>query len=242
MSIINMFLQGKGGVGKSFAAILMAQKMIEDGKAPLCIDIDPVNPTLSGYKALNVKRFKIMVGEDVDPFLFDAMFEEVVASKNDVIIDNGASSYIALTSYLTVTNISTVLKEMGHTLVIHTVIIGGNALLETVGDFTKVIASFDCDTKFVVWLNPFFGPVSQDGKEFTEFKAYTKNAERIVAVIEIPEFAQKLHGRDLREMFESKFTFKEALSSSSVPIFSRQRLTMMRRDLWSRMGSLEAIA
>lgn len=242
MAAINMFLQGKGGVGKSFAAILMAQKMLEDGKEPLCIDIDPVNPTLSGYKALNVKRFKIMAGEDVDPFLFDAMFEVVAASKNDVIIDNGASSYIALMSYLTSTNVSGVLREMGHTFVIHTVIIGGNALLETVGDFTKVMASFDGDTRFVVWLNPFFGPISEDGKEFREFKAYTKNAGRIAAVIEIPEFAQKLHGRDLREMYEAKLTFKEAIESNTIPIFSRQRLVDMRRNIWTRISQLDAVA
>lgn len=244
MSTIHMFLQGKGGVGKSFAATLMAQKMIEEGKEPLCIDIDPVNPTFFGYKGIGVKRLKIMAGDEIDPFLFDEMINMIAESKsdNDVIIDNGSSSYVALASYITSNEISSVLLEMGHKLVIHTVIIGGNALSETVKDFSKLVASFADDTQFVVWLNPFFGPVEQNGVEFIEFKAYKSNAERIPAVIAIPDFAQKTFGRNLREMLEANKTFQEALETNVLPVMTRQRLTMIRRDLWSRMGALEAIA
>lgn len=242
MATINMFLQGKGGVGKSFAATLMAQKMMEEGKTPLCIDVDPVNPTFFGYKGIDVKRVQIMAGDEIDPSLFDAMIEMIAESEDDTIIDNGASSYVALASYITSNEISSVLHEMGHTLVVHTVIIGGNALVETVKDFSKLVKSFKDDTQFVVWLNPFFGPIEQDGLEFIEFKAYTSNAEKVAAVIEIPEFDQKMFGRNLREMFEANLTFSEALATADFPIMTRQRLTMMRRDLWSRLGVLDSVA
>ena len=52
---VNIVLQGKGGVGKSFIASVMAQYYYSKNKTPLCIDTDPVNATFHGFKALNVK-------------------------------------------------------------------------------------------------------------------------------------------------------------------------------------------
>lgn len=49
MSRVHMMLQGKGGVGKSFASAMMAQFMADRGEAPLCIDTDPVNQTFRGF-------------------------------------------------------------------------------------------------------------------------------------------------------------------------------------------------
>ncbi|MEO9231649.1 MAG: AAA family ATPase [Devosia sp.] len=243
MATIHMFLQGKGGVGKTFAATLLAQKMIEDGKKPLCIDIDPVNATFAGYKALDVRAFDVMEGDDVNPWKFDKMIELVAGSEEDVIIDNGASSFIPLLSYFKKTDIPGLLEDYGHTLVIHTVIVGGNALLDTVDGLVKSLAMFSGDVKFVVWLNPVSGPIESEGKEFYEFKAYTKNAERIDAVIEIPELQQQTFDRDMREMMAANLTFNEALKKDSgVPIVSKQRLVMMRRDFWSRMAVLEEIS
>ena len=45
-SAIHMSLQGKGGVGKSLAASVLAQYFMARGKAVRCIDADPVNKTL----------------------------------------------------------------------------------------------------------------------------------------------------------------------------------------------------
>ncbi|MDQ3018583.1 MAG: AAA family ATPase [bacterium] len=243
MAKIHMFLQGKGGVGKSFAATLLAQQMIEDGKRPLCIDIDPINPTFYGYKALDVKPFDVMEGDDVNPWKFDKMIELVAASDNDVIIDNGASSFIPLVSYFKKTNIPELLQEEGHTLVIHTLIVGGNALQDTVAGLIKTISVFSEETKFVVWLNPVDGPIEEKGKNFYEFKAYTNNAHRISAVIEIPEFQQQTFERNLREMMTANLTFQEALQKAAgLPIVTRQRLTMMRRDIYHRFGQIAEIA
>ena len=42
MAKIHMVLQGKGGVGKSFIATVIAQYKISKGQQPQCIDTDPV--------------------------------------------------------------------------------------------------------------------------------------------------------------------------------------------------------
>ena len=44
---IHVSLQGKGGVGKSLIASVLAQYFITQGHRVQCIDTDPVNHTLS---------------------------------------------------------------------------------------------------------------------------------------------------------------------------------------------------
>ncbi|MCZ2328968.1 nucleotide-binding protein [Bartonella sp. F02] len=55
MAKVHMILQGKGGVGKSMIAAILAQYKASKKHMPLCIDTDPVNATFEGYKALNVQ-------------------------------------------------------------------------------------------------------------------------------------------------------------------------------------------
>ena len=77
MSRIHMLLQGKGGVGKSFIASVLAQYKLAKGQKPLCIDTDPVNATFFGFKALKVQRLQLMDGEEINPRNFDALVELV---------------------------------------------------------------------------------------------------------------------------------------------------------------------
>ena len=75
MANVHMILQGKGGVGKSFIASLLAQHKIADHKNILCIDTDPVNATFAGFKALNVKRLELMDGDVINARKFDDLIE-----------------------------------------------------------------------------------------------------------------------------------------------------------------------
>jgi CO dehydrogenase nickel-insertion accessory protein CooC1 len=59
MPRVHMTLQGKGGIGKSLIAALLAQYKAAQGPLPLCIDTDPINATLEGFKALHVRRLPI---------------------------------------------------------------------------------------------------------------------------------------------------------------------------------------
>ena len=47
---IHLTLQGKGGVGKSLVATVLAQYLREKGKDVRCIDTDPVNRTFAQYR------------------------------------------------------------------------------------------------------------------------------------------------------------------------------------------------
>ena len=56
MSTVHFVLQGKGGVGKSYAAVLLAQYLREKGLPVSCFDGDPLNQTLGGFASLDVKK------------------------------------------------------------------------------------------------------------------------------------------------------------------------------------------
>ncbi|STX57426.1 traL protein [Legionella israelensis] len=102
---------GKGGVGKSFISATTAQYKQHKGHTPLCIDTDPINSTFHGFKALNVDHIQVMSGDEINPRLFDALIEKIAATTNDVVIDNGASSFVPLSHYLISNQVPTLLQS-----------------------------------------------------------------------------------------------------------------------------------
>ena len=237
MAKIHLVLQGKGGVGKSMIAATLAQYKIGKGRPPLCIDTDPVNATFEGYKALNVRRLQIMDGDEINTRNFDALIEMIAPSTSDVIIDNGASSFVPLSHYLINNQVPALLQDMGHELVVHTVVTGGQALLDTVSGFSQLASQFPAECLFVVWLNPYWGPVEHDGKGFEQMKAYTANKSRVSAIIQIPALKEETYGRDFSEMLQHRHTFDEALADASLTIMTRQRLKIVKTQLFSQLDN-----
>lgn len=159
MAAIHLIVQGKGGVGKSMIAAFIAQYKLGKGKLPLCIDTDPVNASFEAYKKLTVQRLAIMQGDEIDPRRFDHLVELVAKTNVDVVIDNGASSFVPLSAYVLSNHVPALLRDMGHQLIVHTVVTGGQALLDTLTGLTQLIRQFPTDVPFVVWLNPYWGPI-----------------------------------------------------------------------------------
>ena len=236
MAKIHMVLQGKGGVGKSMIAATIAQYKAGKGQKPLCIDTDPVNATFEGYKALNVRRLNIMDGDEINTRNFDALVEMIASAEGDVIIDNGASSFVPLSHYLISNQVPALLQDMGHELVVHTVVTGGQALVDTVSGFAQLASQFPAECLFVVWLNPYWGPIEHEGKGFEQLKAYTANKGRVSAIIQIPALKEETYGRDFAEMLQDRRTFDEALADSALTIMTRQRLKIVKTQLCSDGG------
>ncbi|WP_036254299.1 ArsA-related P-loop ATPase [Methylobacter sp. BBA5.1] len=232
MAKIHMVLQGKGGVGKSMIAAAIAQYKASKGQSPLCIDTDPVNATFEGYKALKARRLNIMDGDEINTRNFDALVELIAPTKNDVIIDNGASSFVALSHYLISNEVPALLQDMGHELIVHTVVTGGQALQDTVSGFAQLAGQFPDESVFVVWLNPYWGPIEHEGKGFEQMKAYKDNKDRVSAIIQIPTLKEETYGRDFSEMLQARLTFDEALAMESLTIMTRQRLKIVRTQIF----------
>lgn len=237
MAKIHIVLQGKGGVGKSMIAAVIAQYKAEKGQKPTCFDTDPVNATFEAYKALDVRRINIMDGDEINTRNFDALIEVIASAKADVVIDNGASSFVPLAHYLISNQVPALLTDMGHELVVHTVITGGQALLDTVSGFAQLASQFPPECLFVVWLNPFWGAVENEGKGFEQMKAYTANKARVAAIIKIPTLKEETHGRDFSEMLQARLTFDEAIAMESLTIMTRQRLKIVKAQLFAQMDN-----
>jgi hypothetical protein len=235
MAKIHMVLQGKGGVGKSMIAAVIAQYKAGKGHKPICIDTDPVNATFEGYQALAVRRLNIMDGDEINTRNFDALVEQIATAEVDVIIDNGASSFVPLSHYLISNQVPALLQDMGHELVVHTVITGGQALQDTVSGFAQLAGQFPAQCLFVTWLNPYWGAIEHEGKGFEQMKAYANNKARVSAIIQIPPLKAETYGRDFAEMLQARLTFDEALAMGSLTIMTRQRLKIVKGQLFAQL-------
>lgn len=237
MAKIHLVLQGKGGVGKSMIAAMVAQYKLNKGQKPVCIDTDPVNATFEGYKGLNVRRLNIMDGDEINTRNFDALVELIAPAQSDVIIDNGASSFVPLSHYLISNQLPALLQDMGHELLVHTVVTGGQALVDTVSGFAQLTSQFPAECSFVVWLNPYWGPIEHEGKGFEQMKAYTANKGRVSAIIRIPVLKEETYGRDFSDMLQARLTFDEALAMESLTIMTRQRLKIVRTQVFAQLDN-----
>ena len=237
MTKIHMVLQGKGGVGKSMIAATLAQYKASKGTKPLCIDTDPVNSTFKGYKALSVHRLDIMQSDEINTRTFDALVEMIASADGDVIIDSGASSFVPLSSYLIGNQVPALLRDMGHELVVHTVVTGGQAFKDTLMGLTQIAAQFPAECAFVVWLNPYWGPIEHEGKSFEMMKAYTDNKARVSAIIQIPILKAETYGRDFSEMLRERRTFDEALADPALTIMTRQRIKIVKTQIFQQLDS-----
>ncbi len=234
MATIDFILQGKGGVGKSMVASIILQAKKALGHEVLAVDTDPINATLSGYKEFSVKRLKLLASDgNIDSRKFDELLEFLAEVPEDaqVVVDNGASSFVALASYIKENDMLETLAELGHKVNFHTVITGGQALTDTLEGYVSLATNF-LDTNLVVWLNPFFGTIELDGKKFTDFKCYKEHSHNIMAIIELPLGNKALIGKDLEELFMKKQSF-EAGINSSASIAVRSRLKKYWKDVLS---------
>ncbi|KZO65368.1 conjugal transfer protein TraL [Escherichia coli] len=229
--------QGKGGCGKSVSTALLGMYKISKGELPLCIDTDPLNPTFSNYEKLNVRQLNIMEGDEINQRKLDTLIQWIdEAGDRDVIIDNGAPSFIPLSSYMISQQIPALLYEMGKQLVIHISIVGGQAHDYTVEGFKAMVEQYPSETRFVVWLNPYWGAVESDhGVPFEESEAYLMNKDKVDALIRLPTLKKELHGQDFADMLENYKTFDEAIEDKSLSIMVRQRLKQVRALVFEQL-------
>lgn len=224
MATIHFILQGKGGVGKSMIASMLYQALLYYGKDVQAFDTDPVNATLDRYTEFNVTKIDIMKNGDIDPRQFDVLFEGLMNAPTDshVIVDNGASSFVALGAYLQQNDVLPTLLEEGHKVYFHSVVTGGQAVVDTADGLAELADGFP-QSPVIVWLNPFFGEISLDGKNFEDFNVYKNHVDQIHALIYLPDVPKATFGKDLEELFAKRQSFNAGISTAGIAVKSRLR-------------------
>lgn len=246
---VHLSIQGKGGVGKSTAAAFLAQ-FLRTRNGPqrvTCIDTDAFNATFTAYQSLGVRRIDIMQPEEgsddpdgaarIDPRRFDEVIEIVTSDQRDAVIDNGASSFVALAHYMLTNQIPALLEENGRELVLHVSVVGGPSARDTLHGLKALVGQFPDPCKFVVWLNPFYGPVQYQGKNFENLKVYQDHRDRISALIRLPTLQPDTFGADLSVMLAARRTFEEAIADTTTGIVTRQRLKLVRQQIFDQLSA-----
>ena len=234
---IHLSLQGKGGVGKSLAASVLAQYFMARGKPVRCIDTDPVNKTLSQYEALQAKPLMLLRDGIVDQRAFDQLMEILLTEEGTFVVDNGASTFIPLWHYMLENNAIDMFRQAGRQIYVHTIITGGQALGDTLKGFAQ-IAETTTDQNIVVWVNEYFGRVEFDGKPATELKVFRDHAEKVHGCVAIRKRNQDTFGRDVEEVICRKITFQQAIEDGPFSIMTKQRLKVVQRELFEQLDDV----
>lgn len=236
---IHLTLQGKGGVEKTLVASVLAQYLRGNGTEVLCIDTDPVNRTFAQYTALGADRLNLRDEHNrIDQRAFDTLMERFLGEEGATfVVDNGASTFLPLWHYLLENNALDYLRQHGRRVHVHTVVTGGQALLDTLNGFHE-LAQTTQERNIVVWVNEYFGRVEAEGKRFSEMTAYRENAEKVCGAVIFSKRNQDTFGRDVEDMIAAKLTFQEAIGAAKIPIMAKQRLKVVQRDLFEQLDRI----
>ncbi len=235
MTGAHMILGGKGGVGKSIVASLIAQYEDAKGNRPLCVDIDPAGGTLSGFRGLDVGRLSVMEGKSVNRRKFDDLVDFMAQRRGrEMVVDCGASIFIPLVHYMAETKFTENLADIGRRLILHTVIVGGQALEPSLAGLIEIADEFPDQATLAVWLNPYFGHIERRGRGFEDLDEYTDRKDRVAAIIRMPKMSQ-LFRRDIEEMLRRKLTFAEIAMTPGFLVASKQRLAIIKRRFFELM-------
>lgn len=238
MNTIHFVMMGKGGVGKSLIAVTLAQFLAQRERPLNCVDLDPTSPTFKQFGALNVEHIDIADSEcNIDPTQFDVLMEKILASDTDWVVDTGAPTFLPLVNYLAENEVFSFLVESGHRVIIHSPLVGGVALGETVSGLKAILQMSDCPV--VIWENEFFGPVEMNGKRFVQTAGYEQFKDRVLGLVVLEKKNHKTAEADLRSMHARRLTWAEALNDSGFMTMQRNRLTIMRRDIADQLEKIE---
>ena len=177
---IHLTLQGKGGVGKSLIASVLAQYFLRKGVAVRCVDTDPVNRALAQYSALGADWLSLRDEHNrIDQRAFDGLMERFLTEDGATfVVDNGASTFLPLWHYLLENNGLEYLRQQGEGLCAYR-----DYGWPSPARYPEWVQRTGTDTQernIIVWVNEYFGRVEAEGKRFSDMAAYHANAEKFV--------------------------------------------------------------
>lgn len=238
---VHFSLQGKGGVGKSVVASWLAQYFRSKERQVTCIDTDPVNATLTQFRELNVEHVNVLRSGGINEKQFDVLVERVCGRDGIFVVDTGATTFVPLWHYMLEHHLFDFLSAHGRRVFVHLVITGGQGLQDTLAGFKRV-AETAPDASMVVWLNEYFGEVERDGKRFEDLQLARDFAHKIMGAVLLRDRNRNTFGDDVRMMLERFLTFDSAIQSADFGLVSKQRLTVVRRDVFEQLDRLALVA
>jgi hypothetical protein len=236
---IHFILQGKGGIGKSFVAVMLAQFFKSKGANLKAFDTDQENTTFAHYKALGAQHIPVMnESRTIDAKRFDSLMEKLLTDEGTFVIDNGANTFSPLLAYMVENDVVSFLTDNGKKVYLHTVVGGGDTLTDTANGFNSIAQGIE-DAPLVLWLNEHFGPMKTvDGKEFTDTKVFKANQDRLHGAVLLQARNHQTYGDDVKKMNTKRLTVDEVMQSSDFAMMEKQRIRTIAKDVF---GQLEKV-
>lgn len=241
MNSIHLILQGKGGVGKSLTAVLVAQYLQSKGGNVICADTDPVNATFTQYASLDVAHIEIAKDGNVLQQKFDPLMEMIVNTDADFVIDNGAATFLPLTRYLVENDIYKIMSEAGKNVFIHSTLTGGQAKSDTYNGFADLLGKVNKYARVVVWENEFWGEVEYEGNPITSSKLFKEadKAGKIAGVVKIVDRSQSdTFVNDMKQMTSKHMTLADVMASDEFNFLAKNRLKKIMGDVFAELDKV----
>lgn len=238
---VHMTLCGKGGVGKSVVARLLAEYLTSQGQPPLAFDADPLNTNFASVKAFGAEKVQLFdKAHRIHSKLFDAMVVRIFGSDRSVLIDTGAASYVPLFNYMRELKFTRDLDRRNFDLMLHVIIAGGPALPFTMSNLADICKTFGGQARITVWLNHYWEEIEHEGKPFTELPAFKANQAAINGLLEIERMAPDTSAEDFAEFLKQNISFDQALdeASSSFNVVEQSRLFNIRETIFEGMDAV----
>jgi hypothetical protein len=234
---VHVVLQNKGGIGKTIASMNLTQYLRDSRNLTVqAIDLDPMSHTLAEYPGLRAKPVDLFeTGHaNLNGTGIDGLAESMLTDDASFVIDNGAAGFVRFGAYLAESEFSALLAEHGRDLIIHAVIAGADMTPQCILGLDTILTAFPASVPVVVWLNEHHGPIEIDGLGFKDMKIYRDNAARFSGLVRLPRLSP-LFLQDFNEMLRRRLTYAEAINSPDFHIMNKQRLVMVRREVWKQL-------
>lgn len=234
----HFLMQPKGGVGKSLVATLISQYFTDNDAEFKCMDTDTSNATLTSYAALNAQHIPILNDDnEIDTSKFDVMLERLMTETGTFVIDNGSNSYVPLLSYMLEIDAFQALKDEGVEVFLHTIVVGGDAVIETLNTFRDISLRVG-DKNVILWINEYFGPVEYNGRKLQDMPVFAECKPNLRGVCVLHKRNHDTYLKDMRTMATKKQTFAQVMADPSYVIGSKMRLKTIRKDTFDQIAAI----
>jgi len=221
MKRLNLILNGKGGVGKSFFAVNFVQYLKDKAIPHAVFDSDNENSTLTRF---HPEAAFVKLDEPQGP---DALFTALEKSSL-VVMDCRAASTDALIDHFALINLSTVLNTLGATL---TLIMPVNHESDSVDQVQRLTDEFGKKCDYVVVRN------AAHSKRFELFDGSEVRAkitgEFGGQVINMPQLQDWL----VVALSSQDLTISATVKHPSISLLDRQRLQTWQHELYREIDS-----
>jgi cellulose biosynthesis protein BcsQ len=225
MKRLDLILNGKGGVGKSFFAVNFVQFLKDKGVAHVAIDSDNENSTLKRFHP-DTRFLDLSNRRELDG-VFTAL-----EKANLVIMDCRAASTDLFIDYFAEIDLAAVLTAMGAAL---TLVMPVNHEADSVDQIQRLADQFGKQCSYVVVRN------AAHSDSFALFEASEVRAQ----------LKDKLGGREIsmtrvqdwlvEGLNADNLTITAAVKHSAFSLLDRQRLQTWQRKLYSEIESVAGL-